>query len=308
MPTPASNPPAFSPTHPVRRALFRGLAVVLPPLLTLVIFLWIGGTLDLYILRPVTGAARWALVQTLADIRRELPPGSTAQPDGAWRDPAGKSWIALADGSYVPQPVHAAVLAQSVNEPPPQSGSALYGRWIELRYLRPYYVVPVLLAVVLGLMYLLGSTLAAGVGHMLWRGCERLIEQVPVVANIYAAVKQVTDYLFSDNELQFSRVVAVEYPRTGLWCVAFVTGEGFSQLRAALGEQLLAVFVPTSPMPFTGYTMNYRRADVVDLKMSLDEAFQYVISCGVVIPAERLAELASPAPVAAAAPSTAGTP
>ncbi len=288
-----SEHPAFAPPphHPVRRALFRGLAVVLPPLLTLVIFIWIGGTLDQYLLRPITDGARWTLVQVLADVRQTLPAGSQWVQSNVYRTPDGDHYLQLGDGRFVPRQVYNEVVARNGSEPVPQDGPGLYGRWIELRFLRPYVIVPLLLVVIGVLAYLLGASLAAGLGRMAWINLERLIQRVPLVSNLYAAVKQVTDYLFSDNELQFSRVVAVEYPRQGMWCISFVTGNSFLDLRRRAGEPVLAVFVPTSPVPFTGYALTFPKSQVVDLKMTIDEAFQYIISCGVVVPPEQVAQL-----------------
>jgi uncharacterized membrane protein len=97
-------------------------------------------------------------------------------------------------------------------------------------------------------------------------------------------VKQVTDFLFTENEIQFTRVVAIEYPRKGIWTVCFVTGEGMWDIRGAAKEPVITVFVPTSPMPFTGFALTVKKSEVVELAISIDQAIQFIVSCGVVVP------------------------
>ena len=117
------------------------------------------------------------------------------------------------------------------------------------------------------------------------------IHRLPLVRSVYSAVKQVTDFFFSEQPMKFTRVVAVEYPRAGMWSIAFVTSEGFQAIRAAANEPLVGVFIPTSPMPMTGYALTVRKSEVVDLHMTIDEAIQFIVSCGLVIPAGDLKRL-----------------
>jgi uncharacterized membrane protein len=111
---------------------------------------------------------------------------------------------------------------------------------------------------------------------------------MPVVKQIYPYVKQVTDFLFGDKRLQFSRVVLVEYPRKGIWSLGLVTGAGMRTIGRALGEEFLTVFVPSSPTPVTGYVITVRRDEVLDLPISIDDAIRYVVSGGVIMPASQL--------------------
>jgi uncharacterized membrane protein len=94
----------------------------------------------------------------------------------------------------------------------------------------------------------------------------------------------VTDFFLSQRQLQFTRVVAVEYPRQGMWSLAFVTSEGLSDVRASVNEPTLGIFIPTSPMPMTGYALTVAKREVLDLNMSIDQAIQFIVSCGLVIP------------------------
>jgi uncharacterized membrane protein len=96
--------------------------------------------------------------------------------------------------------------------------------------------------------------------------------------------------MFTDPDVDYTRVVAVEYPRKGIWTVAFVTGESMSDIRATAGEPVMSVLIPTSPMPFTGFTVSVKKSETVDLDITVDQAFQFVISCGVVVPPNQMAE------------------
>jgi uncharacterized membrane protein len=101
---------------------------------------------------------------------------------------------------------------------------------------------------------------------------------------VYKAVKQVSDFFFSEKQVQFRRVVAVEFPRPGMWSIAFVTSDGLSGIRAAAQEEVLGVFIPSSPMPMSGYSLTVLKRDVVDLNITIEEAIQYLVSCGLVMP------------------------
>ena len=76
----------------------------------------------------------------------------------------------------------------------------------------------------------------------------------------------------------------LEYPRVGIWTLGFVTSESLPPLRKALNEDLVSVFIPTSPMPMTGFTINVRKREVIDMELTIDQAVQFIVSCGVVCP------------------------
>lgn len=88
---------------------------------------------------------------------------------------------------------------------------------------------------------------------------------MPIIRNVYSSVKQVTDFAFNDSEIQYTRVVAVEYPRKGIWSMGFVTGESLMDIRKAAGEPMLSVLMPTSPMPATGFTSRYPKVKPLTL-------------------------------------------
>ena len=116
---------------------------------------------------------------------------------------------------------------------------------------------------------------------------ERGFFRVPVVKQVYPYVKQVTDFLLSERKVEFSRVVAVEYPRKGIWSMGLVTGPGLRTLTRSVRTDLLTVFIPSSPTPVTGYTITVRQDEVIDLPLSIDDALRFTVSGGVIVPASQ---------------------
>ncbi|MFH1730029.1 MAG: DUF502 domain-containing protein [Planctomycetota bacterium] len=138
--------------------------------------------------------------------------------------------------------------------------------------------------VLVGIVWLIGFILATYVGRVLFRRLDRAYRRIPLIRIVYPAVKQVTDFFLVRRNVRFRRVVAVQYPRLGVYSIGFITGDGLSQVRTDDGEQLMSVFIPSSPAPITGYTLFVRRSEVVSLDLSVDEAVKLVISGGVVVP------------------------
>ena len=136
----------------------------------------------------------------------------------------------------------------------------------------------VLLVLVLG--YLAGGFL----GRSLIASVDRTLTSLPIVKSVYPYTKQIVDFFLSDKELEFDTVVAAPYPSSGLWAIGFVTGNGLKTINEALGGKYLSVFIPTSPMPMTGYTVFFPAERLIPLSISVDEAIRVVVSAGVVVP------------------------
>jgi uncharacterized membrane protein len=273
---------------PFRRAVLHGLAILLPPLLTIVIFLWVGNTVNSYLLEPLERGARWVLVEKVADIRAVDAVPADQIVAGVTEIDGEKYRLTPDDSNLIPADVYEYVRERLGKDPMPVSGKGIYTRYVNQRWLPREIVVPVFLCLFVLVLYLLGKFLAAGVGRFFWSQLERLIHRVPLVRNVYASVKQITDFMFTEPETQYTRVVAVEYPRKGVWTVSFVTGESFSEIRAAAGEPVVSILIPTSPMPFTGFTVNVRKSEVIELDVTVDQALQFIVSCGVVVPPQQL--------------------
>ncbi|MFT3817035.1 MAG: DUF502 domain-containing protein [Rubrivivax sp.] len=157
--------------------------------------------------------------------------------------------------------------------------------------------VPGLGVVALALGLILTGIFVTNVFGQWWvRQWDRVLHRIPIVKSIYSSVKQVSDTLFSSNGNAFREAVLVQYPRQGSWTIAFVTGAPGGEVAGKLPADMLSVYVPTTPNPTSGFFLIMPRAEVVELRMSVDEALKYVISMGVVVPPPP-----SPAPAALAA-------
>lgn len=172
----------------------------------------------------------------------------------------------------------------------------LWTVWREHMYLQGVGFVLAIVGI-----YFIGRFVASFIGRFVWRLAEKALMRAPLVKQIYPNVKQVTDFFLSDRKVDFSRVVAVEYPRKGVWSLGLVTGPGMRTVSEATNSDLLTIFVPSSPTPVTGYTVTVRRDEVIDLPLTIDEALRFTVSGGVVVPpGECLPESRSKAPTRAA--------
>ena len=114
---------------------------------------------------------------------------------------------------------------------------------------------------------------------------DRFVGRIPLIRSIYAGVKQVMETLFSTDGHSFRKVLLVEYPRKELWSIAFQTGAGCGEVQKHLdGDELVTLFIPTTPNPTSGFLMMAKKKDVVELDMPVEQALKFVISLGVVQP------------------------
>ena len=140
--------------------------------------------------------------------------------------------------------------------------------------------------VVLTLLILLlaGAVASNFIGRKLMNWGDALVRRIPVVRSIYSSVKQVSDTVFSDSGNAFRTAVLVQWPREGVWTVAFVTGQPSGEVAALLRDEYVSVFVPTTPNPTGGYFVLVRKSECIELEMSVDTALKYIVSMGVVAP------------------------
>ncbi len=113
---------------------------------------------------------------------------------------------------------------------------------------------------------------------------ELYLNRIPLVGSVYSSMKKVTETMFSGKGNAFKKVVLIEYPRAGCWTVGFMTADPFASLQAAASSDLVAVYVPTTPNPTSGFLLLLARAEVRELPISVQDGMQYVISLGVVPP------------------------
>ncbi len=222
-----------------RRFFVRGLAAVLPTILTVAIIIYVVTFVHKYISSRIADG-----IQTLVN----------------W------GWIKYVD----PQsPEDWSRINAAMDQ--------FWSRWDLV-----FQVLGFLAAIVL--IYVFGRFVGSFIGRGIWRILERFLVRLPVIKQIYPSVKQVTDFLFSDQKVSFSNVVAVEYPRKGIWSLGFVTSPPMKEIAERTGADMVTVFIPSSPTPVTGYTITVLREDTVPLPITVDEALRFTISAGVITP------------------------
>jgi len=136
----------------------------------------------------------------------------------------------------------------------------------------------------LSVVFITGMLVTNFLGHLVVRMWEAILNKIPLVRTIHSAVKQVLSTIFSSSGQSFRRVLLVEYPKKGLWSIAFQTGTGTEEVNSHLESEALTLFVPTTPNPTSGFLIIARKEDVKELNMSVDDALKMVISIGVVKP------------------------
>ena len=122
------------------------------------------------------------------------------------------------------------------------------------------------------------------IGHRVVALGEYILSGIPLVRPVYAAVKQVIQAMFGDTPYAFQRAILVEYPRKGVWAIAFVTGKTSGELQDKMDKEMINVFLPTTPNPTSGFYLVIPEKDTIPLDISVEDAFKLLISGGVVEP------------------------
>lgn len=248
------------------RFFLRGLGVILPSVLTLWILVAAFRFIDGNIAAPINAGLRFgvATVAGASDIEqfRATPEALQAEISRAERLRLDASESAA----------RARVIRANVAE------------WWESRW----YLDLAGLALAIVAVYILGRLVGGYIGRRLLAAFETGMLSVPGIRSVYPALKQVVEFLFGSErkKLSFNRVVMIEYPRPGIWSMGLVTGDAAREVQAAVGDSV-TVFVPSSPTPFTGWTVTVPRDQVRELPITIDEALRYLVSAGVVVPGDR---------------------
>ncbi|MDX1682698.1 MAG: DUF502 domain-containing protein [Phycisphaeraceae bacterium] len=300
------TPPAPARPHRFRHFFLRGLAVLLPTILTIWILIAAYGFVEQRIAEPINRGVRELLVRyspfpaaTADDYDQALDDLSDAQRQ-AWSIAEEQMREQLG-----PAPTQAERIQRQRKWMRGQPKirrvarrhaldrwwhSATVGNWAV------FDLVGIIIAIVL--IYMVGLAVGSFIGSRLISRGEKMLQKVPLVRQIYPSVKQVTDFLVGGNQtIKFNRVVAVEYPRKGLWSVGLVTGETMRRIQEEAGESCLTVFVPSSPTPFTGYVITVPQKDTIDLGVSIEDALRFSVSGGVIIPPSQLLDSATPSQI-----------
>jgi len=291
--------------HPAQRFFLRGLITLLPVVFTVFILVTAYRFVTQYVTGPVNSFIYWGLEQNalgwqglramgiepysdvylapealplgLQDRMREL--GSEDEVFrgelSAWRD-SEEGFLRDLDGLAI----HGERLRRDVTARVP----AVIG-----------------LVVSLLLVLTLGSLAGGYLGSRLVLRAERALHVIPVVRSIYPYTKQLVDFFLAERKFDFDTVVAMPYPRRGVWSLGFVTSSGLRTLREHSGQNLVSVFVPSSPMPMTGYTVFLPAEDLVPMPFSVDEALRVIVSGGVLTPPYEKVDIDARAALAEAA-------
>ncbi|MES9881277.1 MAG: DUF502 domain-containing protein, partial [Sedimenticola sp.] len=145
------------------------------------------------------------------------------------------------------------------------------------------------LGVVLSILvvFITGVFVANLFGRSLISLWERLMARIPLVRSVYSGAKQLAETMFSDSGQSFRKVLLVEFPRPGLWTLAFLTGTDVGEAQRKTGRDVINVYIPTTPNPTGGYFVMVPREDAVELDMSIDDGLKMLMSMGAVVPDAR---------------------
>ncbi len=148
----------------------------------------------------------------------------------------------------------------------------------------PVYIPGLGVILTFVVLFLTGVLAANFVGRAFVGGWESLMDRIPVVRSIYSAAKNFAEIVFSDSSDSFKQVLMIEYPRKGIFSLAFQTSTDLGEVQARTGEDVVCCFVPTTPNPTSGFVIMVPRKDITVLDMDVDEALKMIISLGVVVP------------------------
>lgn len=161
-------------------------------------------------------------------------------------------------------------------------------RFVPARYhpdqLLPFHIPGLGVIITLILIFTIGLVTRSYLGKKLARLGDRMVRQIPLVRGIYNALKQFVDAVFSDKGQSFKKAVLIEYPRKGLYSIAFVTGVSRGEVQVKTLQRCVNVFVPTTPNPTSGFYIMVPEGDMIALDMTVEEAFTLIISGGIVSP------------------------
>ena len=294
-PTPAESAP------PRRRRskkglFFRGIVTLLPAVITIFVFVTLLQFVDRYLTSPINGAISaflegnglgWNVLRVMQvdphDVAYLSEENLTPElSDLARRDGLTSATFqaALADWRADRQEFFRDFERLAIDR------AKLHAAIRVPAWIGP--LLSILLVLVLG--YLAGGF----VGRRLISSFDRTLTNIPIVRSVYPYTKQFVDFFLSEKKLEFESVVAAQYPSEGIWSLGFVTSNGLKYLDEALGVHYVTVFIPSSPMPMTGWTTFIRHDRLIPLPISVDEVVRIVVSAGVLIPPSQVVTALEP--------------
>jgi uncharacterized membrane protein len=254
-----------------RRFFGRGLAILLPSILTLWILWYAFAFVFNNVAAPINRGLRWAVVQAAPNFMPD-------QPD---QQPA---WYKVTDAE------RAEFLAQPEGKDFRRASTSAITQEVRAQKFRAYwqsrwYLSATGLVVAILLIYLAGMALGGLIGRRIYNRIEAWISRLPGFKQVYPHVKQLVNLIMGDKPMAFKRVVLVQYPRQGLWTLGLVTSGSLKAVAEQnAGSKVLSVFIPSTPTPFTGFVINVPERDVIDAPLSVDEAIRFLLTGGALIP------------------------
>lgn len=147
------------------------------------------------------------------------------------------------------------------------------------------YIPGIGVAILLVALILIGMFTTGFIGKFFVRLGDFIVSKMPLISSIYSLLKQLFETIFSSKSQSFKEAVLLEYPRKGLWVIAFLAGETTTELQQILSSQkMVSVFIPTTPNPTSGFLIMVPKKDIIRLNMSVEDALKYTVSCGIVAP------------------------
>jgi uncharacterized membrane protein len=151
----------------------------------------------------------------------------------------------------------------------------------------PFSIPGLGIVVVVVLLTLIGWLTAGYIGRFFVRVSGRILANMPVIRSLYAAIKQIFETVLAHSSSAFRQVVLIEYPRRGMWAMAFITGVTRGEVQNLTADEVINVFLPTTPNPTSGFLLFVPRRDVILLDMTVEEGLKMIISGGIVTPPDR---------------------
>jgi uncharacterized membrane protein len=148
----------------------------------------------------------------------------------------------------------------------------------------PFAIPGLGVVVVVATLVLIGAFTAGLLGRLLTGFFDAALARMPVIRSVYGALKQIVETVLAKKSGAFREAVLIEYPRRGIWTIGFLTGVTEGEVQSITGEDVINVFVPTTPNPTSGFLLFVPRTDIIALSMSVEDALKMVVSGGIVTP------------------------
>lgn len=285
-----------APRSRIVRFFLRGLITLLPIVLTLVVFGLLFQMVTTYVTKPINRTIYWSLEHNAIGWRAlqllGVDPYDEAYLDAAALPPKLEDLARASAGGYSdPAFTSGLRVYREEQETFLRNFDELCIRATPLRRDVAARVHP-LIGVVLSLLLViwLGWLVGGFLGRQVVSRIDRAFQAIPLVRSVYPYSKQLVEFFFAEKKLKFDTVVAIPYPSPHLWSIAFVTNRAPRTVLEHTNKEMVTCFVPSSPMPMTGYTIFVETKDVLPLKVTVDEALRITMSGGVLIPPQEKAE------------------